>query len=63
MKRKRFAEVVENIDGAGEIGRAKENPDVFIDLAATVAVPSGKKGASWKAIKAATWRHRATARK
>jgi len=63
MKRKRFAEVVENIDGAGEIDRVKENPDGFIDLAATVAVPPKKKGTSWKAIKAATWRHRATVRK
>jgi REP element-mobilizing transposase RayT len=35
----------------------------FLDLAGAVRVPPGKKGTSWRAIKAATWRHRATARR
>lgn len=35
----------------------------FLDLAGSVRVPPGKKDAAWPAVKAATWRRRATARK
>jgi AbrB family looped-hinge helix DNA binding protein len=37
--------------------------DDFLDLAGSVKVPAEKKGKSWPAIKASTWRHRATVRK
>jgi antitoxin PrlF len=37
--------------------------DDFLDLAGSVSVSPGKKGASWPAIKASTWRRRATSRK
>ncbi|HEV7488125.1 MAG TPA: type II toxin-antitoxin system PrlF family antitoxin [Thermoanaerobaculia bacterium] len=35
----------------------------FLDLAGSVKVSPEKKGKSWTAIKASTWRHRATVRK
>jgi antitoxin PrlF len=35
----------------------------FLDLAGSVKVSPEKKGKSWPAIKASTWRRRATARK
>ena len=35
----------------------------FLDLAGSVSVSPEKKGAAWLAIKASTWRRRATARK
>jgi AbrB family looped-hinge helix DNA binding protein len=35
----------------------------FLDLAGSVSVLPEKKGAAWPAIKASTWRHRATVRK
>jgi antitoxin PrlF len=35
----------------------------FLDLAGSVKVPPDKKGKSWPAIKAGTWRRRATLRK
>jgi AbrB family looped-hinge helix DNA binding protein len=35
----------------------------FLDLAGSVSVPPEKKGATWPAIKASTWRQRATIRK
>jgi hypothetical protein len=75
MKKKRFAELVESIREAGKIHRGELAPSrhfifspddvhsTFLDLAGAVRVPPGKKGTSWRAIKAATWRHRATARR
>jgi hypothetical protein len=67
MKKKRFAEFVESRGDRTPSRRfvvdAEEVPSSFLDLAGSVAVPSEKKGASWKAIKAATWRDRAMARK
>ncbi|HEV7574348.1 MAG TPA: hypothetical protein VGQ21_22850 [Thermoanaerobaculia bacterium] len=73
MKKKPFAELVLSIREAGRMhGGEREafrqfvTPDThssFLDLAGSVEVPQKKKGTSWKAIKAATWRHRATARK
>lgn len=35
----------------------------FLDLAGSVSVAPGKRGAGWPEIKASTWRTRATARK
>jgi AbrB family looped-hinge helix DNA binding protein len=35
----------------------------FLDLAGSVTVPAEKKGASWSAIKASTWRRRAASRR
>jgi hypothetical protein len=35
----------------------------FVDLAGSVKVSPEKKGAAWPAIKASTWRRRATDRK
>jgi antitoxin PrlF len=35
----------------------------FLDLAGSVPVPAGKRGASWSDVKAATWRERAAARR
>jgi antitoxin PrlF len=35
----------------------------FLDLAGSVKVPPEKKGKAWSAIKAATWRRRAAARR
>ena len=37
-------------------------PD-FLELAGSVPVPSGKRGASWSGIRAETWRKRAAARR
>ena len=34
-------------------------PD-FLELAGSVSVPPGKRGASWSRIRAETWRNRAT---
>jgi len=67
VKRKRFAEIVESAAGAVENPCVKQTPEdagsEFIGLAGSVAVPPEKKGTSWKSILAATWRHRAKARK
>lgn len=35
----------------------------FLDLAGSVSVAPGKRGAAWPEIKAGTWRRRAAARK
>ncbi|HXA17610.1 MAG TPA: AbrB/MazE/SpoVT family DNA-binding domain-containing protein [Thermoanaerobaculia bacterium] len=35
----------------------------FLDLAGSVSVAPGKRGAAWPEIKASTWRSRATSRK
>jgi hypothetical protein len=75
MKKKLFAELVESIREAGKIHRGEERPAprivispdderlTFPDLAGAVRVSPEKKGVSWPAIKAGTWRRRATARK
>jgi hypothetical protein len=72
MKKKLFAELVESIRDAGRIHRGEreasrrfvENVNsTFLDLAGSVDVPPKKKGTSWKAIKAATWRSRARTRR
>jgi hypothetical protein len=65
MKKKRFVELVESIREAGKIHRGEQaaSRSSFVDFAGSVNVPEEKQGASWRAIKAATWRRRATARK
>jgi hypothetical protein len=59
--------LVANIREADKIHRPERESSrpqsTFLDCAGSVDVPPEKKGASWKAIKAATWRHRGTARK
>jgi hypothetical protein len=75
MKKKLFAELVESIREAGKIRRGEratsrrfvvDAEDVhsrFLELAGSVEVPPEKKGTSWRSIKKATWRRRATVRK
>lgn len=64
MKKKVFAEPVRD---AGKIhGGERESvrlQSTFLDFAGSVDVPPKKQGASWNAIKAATWRLRAAVRK
>lgn len=68
MKKKLFAEIETGKihGGEREAPRRFVSPEdvqsTFLDLAGSVDVPPKKKGTSWKAIKAATWRHRAAAR-
>jgi hypothetical protein len=74
MKKKLFAALVTSIREAGKIHRGEreasrrfvsveDGKSSFLDLAASVDVPPEKKDASWKTIKAATWRLRAPGRK
>ena len=45
-------------------GRAvRAKVEDFLDLAGSVSVAPGKRGAAWPEIKASTWRNRAIARK
>jgi antitoxin PrlF len=47
------------LDGRAVLAKVED----FLDLAGSVSVASGKRGATWPEIKATTWRRRATARK